>query len=110
MHAHGISARSHAACIGGPQRRAADVEQGVVGVARTRHQGIGVCVARVCVCGGQCADRGIGATRLADGCGRQADVGGGIVHACDVHRIRGRVAATYTIAHRHGERVRGVGR
>ena len=60
LHTHGVSARRHAARIGGPQRRAADVEQAVVGVARTRHQGVSVRIARICVCGGQRADGGIG--------------------------------------------------
>ena len=88
LHTHGVSARRHAARIGGPQQRAADVEQAVVGIARARHQGVGVRIARVCVCGGQRADGGIGPARLADRCGRQADVCGGVVHAGDVHRQR----------------------
>lgn len=111
LHAHGVSARRHAARIGGPQRCATDVEQGVVGVARTRHQGVGVRIARVCVCGGQRADGGIGATRLADGCCRQADVGGGIVHAGDVYRQGGSAGggAGIAVGGRDGECFAGVG-
>ena len=68
-------------------------------------------IARVCVCGRKRADGGIGPARLADRCGRQADVCGCVVHAGDVHRQSGGAGggADIAVGGRDGECFAGVG-
>ena len=85
-HVDVVGARSQCTGIVGSESAAANVEAGIARVvaAVTCHQAVSVGLAGVDIGGGECAHRGVSAAALVDGCGRERDVGGGVVDACDV--------------------------
>ena len=78
--AHGVGARIERCGVVGAQGVAADVEEAVVGVARSRYQGEGEGITDIGVGGRQRPHGGVGAAGLVHAVVAQGDVGRGGIH------------------------------